>query len=50
MRALAAAGLWFDALEKGVALSPSGDVRARSADDLRSLLKTAGVKGIPFSE
>jgi Domain of Unknown Function (DUF928) len=50
MRALAAAGLWFDALEKGVALSSSGEVRVRSGDDLRGLLGTAGLKVIPFPE
>jgi hypothetical protein len=43
MRALAAAGLWFDALEKGLELSPAGEVQVTAHDGVASLLKSAGL-------
>lgn len=43
MRALAAEGLWYDALAKGVELSPAGEVRVIAQDEVASLLKSAGL-------
>jgi hypothetical protein len=43
MRTMAARGLWYDALAKGVELTEPGEIRVLAPDALASLLKSAGL-------